>query len=377
MLAGRFRIVGRAALVSAEQQLGTSAELSPKTVRRWRRFRADEHEQARAYRELASRRGGEEREILLGLAAAEERHAAYWERLLGDQADPPRRGTVRMRLLASLARRFGWVFVLALAQHAETRTRYKHEAGVSRTIAADDRIHAEVVRGLAARGRAQLSGTLRAAVFGANDGAVSNMALVLGVIGGGASAQTVVLTGLAGLMAGALSMAAGEYVSVSSQREILAASTPDDTTKQIVADLDVDVNELALVYRARGMSTAEADDRARRVLRHEPVGAAMADVTDDSADVVGSGVRAASASFAFFCIGAVIPVLAFLFGMEGVMAVVVAGALTGSALLLTGAAVGVLSGVSPLRRALRQLIIGAAAAAVTYLLGLAVGATIT
>lgn len=282
-----------------------------------------------------------------------------------------------MRLLTVLARRFGWVFVLALAQHAETRSHYPQDADVSGAIAADDRIHAEVVRGLAARGRAQLSGTLRAAVFGANDGAVSNMALVLGVIGGGASAQTVVLTGLAGLMAGALSMAAGEYVSVSSQRELLAASIPDDTAKQVVPELDVDVNELALVYRARGMSADEADDRARQVLLREPVGAAMADVTDDSAEVVGSGVRAALASFAFFCVGALLPVLAFLFGMEGVMAVVVAGVLTGIALLFTGAAVGVLSGVSPLRRALRQLSIGAAAATVTYLLGLAVGATIT
>ena len=92
-------------------------------------------------------------------------------------------------------------------------------------MAADERIHGEVLRGLAARGRVRLSGTFRAAVFGANDGLVSNLALVLGIGATGVDVRTILFTGLAGLLAGALSMGAGEYVSVRSQRELLAVDS--------------------------------------------------------------------------------------------------------------------------------------------------------
>ncbi|GAA3722062.1 VIT1/CCC1 family predicted Fe2+/Mn2+ transporter [Spinactinospora alkalitolerans] len=349
---------------------------SPAMLRRWRRLLADEQEAARAYRELASRRSGEEREILLGLAAAEERHVAHWEGLLGEDVGRLRRGTPRTRLMTFLARHFGWVFVLALMQQAESRPVYDSDSDAPPAMAADERIHGEVVRGLAARGRARMSGTLRAAVFGANDGLVSNIALVLGVIGGGAGTQTVLLTGLSGLLAGALSMAAGEYISVSSQRELLAASTPDEAARASLPALDVDANELALVYRARGMPAEEARRHADAVLRREHSGPAPAVSGSEGADVVGSGIGAAGASFAFFGTGALVPVLPFLAGAEGLAAVVAAGLLTGVALMLTGGVVGVLSGAPPLRRALRQFAIGAAAAALTYLLGLAFGATL-
>ena len=206
---------------------------SPAAIRRWRRMLANEHEEATVYRELAARRAGEEREILLGLAAAEERHAEHWKSLLGMQVGELPRATLRARLAGLMARRLGWVFVLALMEQAERRASVA-EKDMPASMAADELIHSEVVRGLAARGRARLSGTLRAAVFGVNDGLVSNIALVLGVIGGGATGQTVLLTGLTGLLAGALSMAAGEYISVSSQRELLAASLPDDEAKASV-----------------------------------------------------------------------------------------------------------------------------------------------
>ena len=118
------------------------------------------------------------------------------------------------------------MFVLALAQRAEARSTYEADVDATPTMAADERIHEEVVRALATRGRNRLSGSFRAAVFGANDGLVSNLALVLGVSASGVSTQTVLVTGLAGLLAGALSMGAGEYVSVRSQRELLDASSP-------------------------------------------------------------------------------------------------------------------------------------------------------
>lgn len=341
-------------------------------MRRWRRRLADEREEAKVYRRLARRRSGEEREILLGLADAEERHAAYWQDLLGDQVGPRRRGRFRMRLLALLAGGFGSVFVLALAQRAEKRSAAESDTDATEAMAADERVHEEVVRALAARGRARVSGTFRAAVFGANDGLVSNLALVLGVTGGGAGQTTVLLTGLSGLLSGALSMGAGEFISVRSQRELLAAAAPTTDTSSVAPYLDVDANELALVYRARGMGTEEAQHRAAAVLS----GHQHSEREDsDQHEIVGTGMRAAASSFAFFASGALIPVLPFAFGLTGMTAVLVAVLLVGAALMLTGAAVGVLSGAAPLPRALRQLAIGIGAAAVTYLLGLAFGAT--
>ncbi|QGK69118.1 rubrerythrin family protein [Allosaccharopolyspora coralli] len=347
---------------------------SPAQVRRWRRALADEREEARIYLELAARRTGEEREVLLGLAEAEKRHAAYWEELLGDDEGEPRRGALRLRLLAWLAGRFGWVFVLALMQQAEARSYQEADAEVPAVISADERIHGEVVRGLGARGRAQMSGTLRAAVFGANDGMVSNLALVLGVIGGGATAQAVLLTGMAGLLAGALSMAAGEYISVSSQRELLAASKPDRSARSSVGELDVDENELALVYRARGMPVEEAERVANEMLHKRRIERVPGQAEQDGTEVVGSGLQAAASSFAFFAVGALLPVLPFAIGLSGTLAVVAAGVITGAGLMLTGGAVGVLTGASPLWRALRQFAIGFGAALATYLLGLAFGA---
>ena len=213
------------------------------------------------YRELAGRRDGEERAILNELADAERRHADHWETLLGPKVGLPLRPSLRSRTLTWLAGRFGSVFVLALAQRAESRSSYADDSDATPAMAADEQIHEEVVRSLAQRGRARISGTFRAAVFGMNDGLVSNLALVLGIGASGASRATILLTGLAGLLAGALSMG-GEYVSVRSQRELLAASTPSPKTHDALADLDVDANELALVYRARGMTTEDAARRA-------------------------------------------------------------------------------------------------------------------
>ena len=353
------------------------AEPSSASIRRWRRHLADEQLESAVYRDLAARRDGEEREILLELADAEARHAAHWEGLLGERGPGRGHASARSVLLALLARRFGSVFVLALAQRAETRSPYAEDADATPAMAADEQIHAEVVRGLAERGRAQVSGTFRAAVFGANDGLVSNFALVLGVSGGGAGQTTVLLTGLAGLLSGALSMGAGEFISVRSQRELLDASTPDTSQAAAYPHLDVDANELALVYRARGLPAEQAQRRADEQLRAlPPVEERPVPGGSAAPDVVGNGVAAAVSSFAFFASGAAVPVLPFLLGLSGTVALVVAAVLVGAALMLTGAIVGMLSGAPPLLRALRQLAVGAGAAAVTYVLGTLFGATV-
>jgi VIT1/CCC1 family predicted Fe2+/Mn2+ transporter len=315
------------------------------------------------YRDLAGRREGEEREILLALADAERRHEQHWLDLLGDQVGRPLRGDTRTRMLGFLARRFGSVFVLALAQRAEARSPYADDADATPQMAADEQVHEEVVRALAARGRQRLSGTFRAAVFGANDGLVSNLALVLGVSASGVATPVVLLTGVSGLLAGALSMGAGEYVSVRSQRELLEASSPNPATSSALPHLDVDANELTLVYRARGMDQTEAAAHANDVLSTlgaytSPV--AVQSTAADEHEAVGNGWSAAVSSFCFFASGALIPILPFLFGLTGAVAIVVSALLVGIVLLGTGAVVGLLSGGSPL----------------TYALGLLFGATV-
>jgi vacuolar iron transporter family protein len=344
-------------------------------VRRWRRHLADERAEAAIYRDLAQRRNGKDRDILLALAAAESRHEAHWLTLLGEKAGKPARVGVRTRLLGFLARHFGSVFVLALVQRAESRSTYEADADATPTMAADERIHEEVVRALAAQGRNRLSGSFRAAVFGTNDGLVSNLALVLGIGATGVSNHTILITGLAGLLAGALSMGAGEFVSVRSQRELLEASSPNPKATTALPELNVDANELALVYRARGMSVEEANAHAAEILRNR--GAAGRQLTapgpGDEHTAIGTAFGAAAASFCSFASGALIPVLPYLVGLQGLAAVVTAAVLVGIALLGTGVIVGLLSGGPPLRRGLRQLLIGYGAAGITYLLGLLFG----
>ena len=157
-------------------------------------------------------------------------------------------------------------------------------------------------------------------MFGANDGLTTNLALVLGISATGVSSHTVLATGLAGLLAGALSMGAGEYVSVNSQLELLEASTPSPEAGSALPQLDLDANELALVYRARGMSADDADRRAAEVLRDlgagEDTNPGMARPDPDRRETVGTGLRAGVSSFICFGSGAFIPVLPYLLGLR-------------------------------------------------------------
>lgn len=300
-----------------DTHLPAEPEPSASDIRRWRQYLADERAEAAVYAELASRRHGEERAILLGLVDAERRHEAHWLRLLGPHVGLPLRTKLRTRLLGFFARRFGSIFVLALMQQAESRSPYGDDADATVAMAADEQIHEEVVRGLAARGRTSLSGTFRAAVFGANDGLVSNLALVIGMAATGVSNSIVLAAGIAGLLAGALSMGAGEYVSVRSQRELLSATLPNPGTHAILPNLDAEANELALVYRARGMAPADAEAHARERLYglecvHGDDPAVTRAASHDDADAhaaVGSAWYAAFSSFCFFSSGAIIPVI--------------------------------------------------------------------
>ncbi|BAG30162.1 hypothetical membrane protein [Kocuria rhizophila DC2201] len=363
---------------------------TPAQIRRWRHYLADELAEAQTYEHLARHSTGRHAEILHRVAEGEGRHAEHWRRLLGPHAQRTVRPGFEARVLMFLARHVSSVFVLALLQRAESRSPYREDPDATPAMAADEAVHEEIIRALATDGRTRLSGNFRAAVFGANDGLVSNLALVMGVGATGTASSMVLFSGIAGLLAGALSMGAGEFVSVRSQRELLDASQPTQVTLRVAPSLDLDANELTLIYRARGMSEEAAEHRAAERLGHfdcdcdpslsfqdEKARAALSEEAepassgDDEHQALGTDLGAAASSFCFFASGAVIPILPYLFGLGGGLALVVGMALVGAALLVTGGFVGLLSGASPLKRGLRQLGIGYGAAIATYLLGLA------
>lgn len=399
-----------------------AAAPSEEQLERWRRYLANERSEAAVYKTLAARqKNPEDREILSKIAEAESRHQRYWRDKLGDELGSPRKADFNTRLLGFLAKVFGSVFTLALMQSAESRSPYLADEDASDQLAMDEKVHAEVVRGLATRSRERMSGTFRAAVFGVNDGLVSNLALVLGVLGSGVGSTVVLITGVSGLLAGALSMAAGEFISVKSQNELLGASTPQTSSSAMAANVDVEANELALVFRARGMSEAEAQYKADQLFArishsaesyaesfggggHSPEnpgtentgpenssaenpspenpgmeargGEAAEDEEFAEAHTPGGAWEAAISSFCFFAGGALLPILPFIFGASTALGAVIAVVLVSLALLITGAVTGILSGKPPAWRALRQLLIGLGAAGITYLLGLAFGGVV-
>ena len=369
-------------------QVASDREPTRAQIKRWRKHLAEERMEARTYRDLSERRTGEERAVLLQLEEAERRHEEYWLARLGENALPAPKPPLRTRTGSLLAHLFGTIFILAMAQRAEQRSSRDVDDDVPAHMQADEHIHAEVIRSLAAKSRETLAGTFRAAVFGANDGLVSNLALVLGVAASGMEPHVVLLTGVSGLLAGALSMGAGEWVSVRSQRELLDASIPDPDAHQAVTDLDVNANELALVFRARGESEEEAEAHAAQVFAKlaKPatgesgaiaVRAALSGQESDGAgEQVGTPMNAALSSFCFFATGAFFPLIPYILGLTGLTAIIVAAAIVGVALLFTGGVVGILSGQPPMPRALRQLLVGFGAAVVTYLLGLLFGTSV-
>jgi VIT1/CCC1 family predicted Fe2+/Mn2+ transporter len=214
-------------------------------------------------------------------------------------------------------------------------------------------------------------GWLRPAVFGAMDGLVTNVSLIAGVGAGGVGAHTIVLTGLAGLAAGAGSMAAGEYVSVSSQNELILAEV-DKERLEIEHHPRAEQAELAGMLRARGVSAATAKQAAAEISAHPEKALAVHALEELGVDPgeLPSPVVAAGASLASFAVGAVIPLFPYLIGLN---LLALALGLAAVAAVAGGGIVARLTDRPFWRGAARQLILGAAAAAVTFGVGMAVG----
>ena len=356
----------------------------------WREILQEEVDAAAVYREAAAHedepRG---REALERIAAEEERHARVWsERIAaagGDGSIPgPSR---RARLLASLSPRFSRSTVLpimlererlAIAAYApdeQMASLAADEASHERTLAelvaqADGETFARAIARSETRGRRGSGNALRAAVLGVNDGLVSNLSLVMGVAGAGVASRDILITGFAGLIAGAGSMAMGEWISVTSSRELLSRMLRIER-EEIAVDPELERAELSLIYEEKGLDPLQSR-RVAEALSREPERAldvhAREELGFDPQELGGSAWVAAGTSFALFVVGAIVPVLPFLF-LEGGTAVVTSVILSAFALLGIGAAITILTGRSVTVSALRQLAFGAAAAAVTYGVG--------
>jgi VIT1/CCC1 family predicted Fe2+/Mn2+ transporter/rubrerythrin len=352
------------------------------------------------------------------IAGNERRHAEIWASRLRemDVVVPPAGAPgLRVRVIVALARLLGTHAVRDLVRALEGKEEELYTAQATPevdAIAADEREHAEIWRRLsdsraastvaagagehaaaatdaAAPGeiasrerwhRASRSGTLRAVIFGVSDGLVSNLALVMGVAGAGAAAggtgRFVLLAGIAGLLAGAFSMAAGEYISMQSQRELFERQIALERA-ELEAMPDEEEAELAAVYQAKGFTHEEARTIAHRMFS-DPQHALDTLVREElglDPDELGSPWGAAGGSFVAFAIGAAVPVIPYLFG-SGSMAFVAAIGTSLAALFLVGSGVSMLTGRSLLFSGTRQVGIGAAAAGVTYLVGSLIGVSV-
>lgn len=211
-------------------------------------------------------------------------------------------------------------------------------------------------------------GTLRAGVFGVNDGLVSNTCLVMGVAGAAVEPGIILITGVAGLLAGAFSMAAGEFISMLSQKEMFEhqISQEKDELERYPKE---EAEELALIYAARGIPLKEARNVAKKLIANpeKALDTLAREELGLNPDDLGSPIGAAVSSFLAFCIGASLPLIPFLFGLS--QGVLIAAALSGAALFLVGAVLSLFSGKSAWLGGLRMFLIGSAAAAATYFIG--------
>jgi len=352
----------------------------------WLQNLLDERDGAALYEGLAKHeKDPDKRRSFSELAEAERRHAQIWQRKLEKEgvAVPPARPSSRVRA----------VVPMVLETEAGDAERYDAQGGEAVEIAQEERAHRQVLAGLHRPGQPETareliaarerwhrgggrSGSIRAAIFGMNDGLVSNLSLILGVAGAGVAPDTVVVTGFAGLLAGAFSMAAGEYTSVASQRDLLARQVELER-RELEEAPEEEAAELALIFKQKGLSTEQASRTAAEILKN-PEGALDTLVREElglDPEDLGSPWAAAYSSFLMFSVGALVPVIPFLF-TSGQSAAAVSAALAGAVLAGVGGLVGFLSGTSLWRSAGRMVGLAALAAGVTYAVGRAFGATL-
>ncbi len=369
----------------------------PKSIQRYRDNLQGELDSAALYRALAEIEEDKRLSTVYArLATVEEAHADFWKKKLDKSGvkPPPARVGWRTRLLIRLARRFGPELVLPTVRTLEKidSGRYDTQADArSAGMPAEEQSHARLLDALSGtpgisggtisrlEGRHRQTGgnALRAAVLGLNDGLVSNLSLVMAAAGAAFAERTVLITGIAGLLAGSCSMAMGEWLSVQSSRELYEKQIATEKG-ELAAVPDEEKEELVLIYQTKGLSEEQARSVAERVMQ-DPKQAldtlAREELGIDPEELGGSARTAAVTSFVLFCLGAIVPVLPY-FMLARHWAVIASIALSGAALFGTGAAITLFTGRSVLFSGTRQLAIGLAAAAVTFAVGRMLGVSL-
>jgi VIT1/CCC1 family predicted Fe2+/Mn2+ transporter len=357
------------------------------------RFRVnweDECNSALLYRALAEQdKNPKLAELYRRLAETEEGHACVWAKKLEatGTAVPHFRPSLRTRVLIRLARRFGAELILPLLSARETTATSGYRAQPEATgMAQTEQSHAYLLRQLAQTGREGVAGSalarfegrhragrgnaLRAAVLGASDGLLSNFNLIMGVAGAELSGRGILLTGCAGLLAGATSMALGEWISVRSSRELYERQIRTEA-EEIAAAPEEETEELVLIYQARGIDEETARLFADRIMadRENAIETlAREELGINPEDLGGSAWEAAITSFLLFAAGAVIPVIPFLF-VSGTAALAASAIASAIGLFLVGSAITLFTGRPILYSGARQVLFGLAAAGVTFLIG--------
>lgn len=367
----------------------------PEWVRYQQNLQA-EREGAALYRALAAaERRPEIAQLFRRLADAEDRHANGWaERLRADGAQVPAfRPGWRNRVFVWLARRFGPDLVLpsvSLMEQADRGSYAKQADARAMGLPAEERSHARLLRGLVAgqpggvagstlamlegRHRAASGNALRAAVLGASDGLLSNLSLVMGVAGAQLSGRSILITGVAGLLAGSFSMALGEWVSVQSSRELYLRQVAIER-QEIAEAPDEEAEELALIYQAKGMTDTQAREMAGQIMADADTALdtlVREELGLDPGELGGSPWEAAIASFLLFAVGAILPVVPYAV-TSGRPAVIASLLISSAGLFAIGATITLLTGRHPLYSGLRQMVVGLGAALITFAIGRLIG----
>jgi vacuolar iron transporter family protein len=366
------------------------------------RYRANlqgEVDSSSLYRALAEAEANPQiAEVYRRLASVEEAHAEFWRKRLtgiGRRLFRPRPG-FRSRALAWLARRFGPAFILPVVntlEHADSGQYDRQPEAVSAGLPQAERSHARILQAVASPTRGMSGSTLariegrhrgvggnalRASVLGANDGLVSNLSLVMGVVGADFSPTTILATGFAGLLAGACSMAMGEWLSVNSARELYQNQIATEAS-ELAEVPDEEKEELVLIYQAKGLSEDEARRLADSLMADKSTALdtlVREELGIDPDELGGSAWGAAATSFLLFAIGAIIPVAPFL-ALSGTPAIAGSLALSGLAMAAIGAGTTLFTGRGVVFSAVRQLAIGLAAAGITFAMGRLIGVSLT
>ncbi len=302
------------------------------------------------------------RTLFNDLATAAEQQAAIWDRQAQDNFTP----SLRARIVAALMQRF----TPRRMRHILAAMKLRGLSAYDTHVPANGHVMPTTLADVGASHRNMGGGNLRAAVFGVNDGLVSNACLIMGVAGAGAGTQLVLTSGVAGLLAGALSMAAGEYVSMRSQREMYEYQIGLER-EELAEYPQEEAEELALIYQARGMELSRAREFAHEMMR-DPTHALDVLSREElglNPDNLGSPWGAAGFSFVAFAFGACVPLLPFLLQLASQAALFWSGLLSACGLFLVGMALSLFTGRNALLGGVRMLLIGGGAGVVTYVIG--------